>query len=528
MSGNGTRIAARWPERTGARRDRSGRPARGPRGARRTGSSSRNWARSPSASRRRSTASASSAVDVGNPHAVVDGDPDDLPRIGPLLEVHPRFPKRTNVQVARRLGDGEIEARVWERGAGETASSGHERGRGRGRVRLSARRRSLFRAARSGAVRGTPSVPVRAGTKNQVIEKPWVVLLRLSAWQSPSCCSAQPWARTRRRRRAKCRSSRQHAAERSVHSDGYPRWGRCRLGLECLGSRLRRQRTEAATRNLALERTELGPVGSKAISGNLTPLFAVAATAGDAWAVGGRSDDRTIVLHWRRGTWAVVPVPPGFRKTGLSSVAVVSPHDVWAIGTNNMLHWNGKGWSRQAGPNFHGGTYGAVAHVPGTAQVWVTGLEGGGGLTAARWSGSNWELAPLPPRLGGSGAIGAVSASSAWLATASSTGALRQRSGFLRWDGSSWTTFPAPNPAPFDEIRGVAVRSATDAWAVGEYSPHAGRPYVDSRSWVLHWNGTAWSRLQAPAGAGLNAVAVVPGTRDAWAVGGSIAVRYHC
>ena len=64
------------------------------------------------------------AVDVGNPHAVVDGDPAELPRIGPLLEVHGRFPRRTNVQVARVVGDGEIEARVWERGAGETASSG--------------------------------------------------------------------------------------------------------------------------------------------------------------------------------------------------------------------------------------------------------------------------------------------------------------------------------------------------------------------------------------------------------------------
>jgi diaminopimelate epimerase len=64
------------------------------------------------------------AVDVGNPHAVVDGDPADLPRIGPFLEVHERFPRRTNVQVARRTGAGEIEARVWERGAGETAASG--------------------------------------------------------------------------------------------------------------------------------------------------------------------------------------------------------------------------------------------------------------------------------------------------------------------------------------------------------------------------------------------------------------------
>ena len=63
-------------------------------------------------------------VDVGNPHAVVEGDPADLPRIGPLLETHARFPRRTNVQVARRAGDGLVEARVWERGAGETASSG--------------------------------------------------------------------------------------------------------------------------------------------------------------------------------------------------------------------------------------------------------------------------------------------------------------------------------------------------------------------------------------------------------------------
>jgi diaminopimelate epimerase len=64
------------------------------------------------------------AVDVGNPHAVVEGDPADLDRIGPLLEAHERFPRRTNVQVARIASDGAIEARVWERGAGETASSG--------------------------------------------------------------------------------------------------------------------------------------------------------------------------------------------------------------------------------------------------------------------------------------------------------------------------------------------------------------------------------------------------------------------
>jgi diaminopimelate epimerase len=63
-------------------------------------------------------------VSVGNPHAVVLGDPAEIRRIGPLLETHPRFPERTNVQVARVERPGSVSARVWERGVGETASSG--------------------------------------------------------------------------------------------------------------------------------------------------------------------------------------------------------------------------------------------------------------------------------------------------------------------------------------------------------------------------------------------------------------------
>lgn len=63
-------------------------------------------------------------VSVGNPHAVVLGDPDTIVHIGPLLETHPRFTDRTNVQVARIDAPGQVTARVWERGVGETASSG--------------------------------------------------------------------------------------------------------------------------------------------------------------------------------------------------------------------------------------------------------------------------------------------------------------------------------------------------------------------------------------------------------------------
>jgi diaminopimelate epimerase len=64
---------------------------------------------------------------VGNPHAVVRLDEptrDDLLRLGPLLEMHERFPERTNVQLARVDGRHDLTVLVWERGAGETSASG--------------------------------------------------------------------------------------------------------------------------------------------------------------------------------------------------------------------------------------------------------------------------------------------------------------------------------------------------------------------------------------------------------------------
>lgn len=65
-------------------------------------------------------------VDVGNPHAVVEAEPDrgTLLELGPRLERHPRFPRRTNVQLVRVDGANDITVGVWERGVGETESSG--------------------------------------------------------------------------------------------------------------------------------------------------------------------------------------------------------------------------------------------------------------------------------------------------------------------------------------------------------------------------------------------------------------------
>jgi diaminopimelate epimerase len=69
-----------------------------------------------------------SLLSMGNPHAVsfLSRPVADFPltEIGPKVERHPMFPQRTNFGVARVLSRGKIEARVWERGVGETLACG--------------------------------------------------------------------------------------------------------------------------------------------------------------------------------------------------------------------------------------------------------------------------------------------------------------------------------------------------------------------------------------------------------------------
>lgn len=70
-------------------------------------------------------------VSIGNPQCAIEiaGDRQalldlELPKIGPALENDPRFPNRTNVSFWQKTGERSIVARIFERGVGETLSSG--------------------------------------------------------------------------------------------------------------------------------------------------------------------------------------------------------------------------------------------------------------------------------------------------------------------------------------------------------------------------------------------------------------------
>lgn len=64
-------------------------------------------------------------VSMGNPHFVVfeELSEEDIDRLGPMLESHPAFPKKTNVEFVR-VKDGKIHVRVYERGAAWTLACG--------------------------------------------------------------------------------------------------------------------------------------------------------------------------------------------------------------------------------------------------------------------------------------------------------------------------------------------------------------------------------------------------------------------
>jgi len=66
-------------------------------------------------------------VSMGNPHCIIwvdDAEEAPVHEVGPVIETHPAFPNKTNVEFAQLMDDGSIRLRVWERGVGETLACG--------------------------------------------------------------------------------------------------------------------------------------------------------------------------------------------------------------------------------------------------------------------------------------------------------------------------------------------------------------------------------------------------------------------
>ena len=101
-----------------------------------------------------------SALSMGNPHAmqvVEDVERAPVGKLGPLIENHPRFPKRVNAGFMQIMDRHSIRLRVYERGAGETLSCGT----------------GACAAVVAGVRRGLLDSPVNVATRGGVLTIHW-------------------------------------------------------------------------------------------------------------------------------------------------------------------------------------------------------------------------------------------------------------------------------------------------------------------------------------------------------------------
>jgi hypothetical protein len=224
-------------------------------------------------------------------------------------------------------------------------------------------------------------------------------------------------------------------------------------------------------------------------------------------------------------TLAAATAPPPATNDGgdLLSVTAVSPSGAWAAGFNSagnalLLHWNGSSWARTAVPGKTDTLNGVSADS--ASDAWAVGAArvGGGAVNLAlHWNGTRWAKVAVPspgapPIADVLSGVSADSPDDAW-AIGSVNGGGQDGDLVLHWNGTAWTRVPIRQAR--DNLLAVTALSPSDVWAVGGFTDPKGGGGV----LVLHWNGTSWARIATPRiGGSLDAVTAVS-PRDAWAVG---------
>ena len=92
------------------------------------------------------------------------------------------------------------------------------------------------------------------------------------------------------------------------------------------------------------------------------------------------------------------------------------------------------------------------------------------------------------------------------------------RSMILHWNGTAWSRVTSPNPGVYDQLRTITAVSATDIWAAGYYYNAS---FSACGLLLVHWNGTAWSKVSTPFEKACDNVYALyaESANDIWAVG---------
>jgi hypothetical protein len=252
-----------------------------------------------------------------------------------------------------------------------------------------------------------------------------------------------------------------------------------------------------------------------------------AVSASDAWAVGyyldSAGDAETLALQWNGTKWAEVttPNPSGASALNvLNGVSTVSTSDAWAVGAyyNSTsqdvplsLHWNGTKWVEVSSPSVTGsiGTYLSGVDARTGSDIWAVGT----GVTLTKneslvlhSAGTSWTKDTTPNPGGSDGdtlvyAVSANAASDAWAVGDYTPSETVSATLALQWNGTKWAQVTTPNPGgttvnsgDTNILKAVSAPAASDAWAVGYLSTSGG----PNQTLILHWTGTSWARVTSP------------------------------
>jgi hypothetical protein len=241
------------------------------------------------------------------------------------------------------------------------------------------------------------------------------------------------------------------------------------------------------------------------------------------------SGDKLLAEHWSGTSWSVVPVPNPSPTTehlaNLAAVACPAVTSCYAVGEYETTpdrfltlieHWNGTAWSVVASPNPVDATesrFAAVACASATAcfAAGATSGNSGQGPLIERWDGAAWSISNTAP--GGDAAhtffsgVACVKPTRCF-ATGAATSGATVSTRVERWNGTTWSVLPSPDPVGGSNsfLVAVACPAAGDCESVGSYSLVGS---ATRKSLAEHWSGSVWSLESPPSGASESQLAAV-------------------
>jgi len=260
-------------------------------------------------------------------------------------------------------------------------------------------------------------------------------------------------------------------------------------------------------------------------------------SANDWWAVGdvgaALHANRTLIVRFNGSAWSAVASPnQGSANNGLNAVSMISSAG-WAVGYYQAggyqplaLHWNGTQWSLNLPAAFPSDSLFTGVDTLADGSAWAVGFQttksGTRSTLIEHASGGTWTQVASPNVAGSTDnslmAISGTQATGLWAVGywLSPTGL---KPLLLRYNTTqpspSWVMVGGvPTPGAIDTVlTAVAVRTASDVWAVGYYNDgSADRPLA------LHWDGSTWTSSPVPGTGMLRKVKAISAS-NVWAVG---------